>query len=202
MKHYYLHMPCPILIWPRVYCSRLLWPNWCVSLIFLLINWDTECDFWIHTLWFIHSSIAVFLICRSMHIAFIFRNKYREEKSSRSLHASDAAIVVGFYQNLSIIITNSITVIFHFFKVYNKIFSLQKPTDKHNMKLKSHLHRSVLVVNNVNADKKAQLCNPKTAAALEWNAVIRNVKSTEIKRHLQPFCLLKTFDNRLSTCIS
>ena len=79
--------------------------------------------------------------------------------------------------------------IFHFFQVYNKIFSLQKPTDKHNMKLKSHLHRSVLVVNNVDADadKKAQLRNPKTAAALERNAVIRNVKSTEIKRHLQPF---------------
>ena len=48
------------------------------------------------------------------------------------------------------------------------------------MKLKSHLHRSVLVVNNVDADKKAQLRNPKTGAALERNAVIRNVKSTEI----------------------
>ena len=70
------------------------------------------------------------------------------------------------------------------------------------MKLKSHLHRSVLVVNNVDADKKAQLRNPKTAAALERNAVIRNVKSTEIKRHLQRFCLLNTFDHRLSTCIS
>ena len=65
--------------------------------------------------------------------------------------------------------------IFHFFQVYNKIFSLQKPTDKHNMKFKSHLHRSVLVVNDVDADKKAQLHNLQTAAAPERNAVIRNV---------------------------
>ena len=65
--------------------------------------------------------------------------------------------------------------------------------------MKSPLNRSILVSNNVDTDKKAQLRNPKTAAALERNAVIRNRKPTEIKRRLHPFSSLNTFDNRLFT---